>query len=1282
MISLTRALLLVAVGASVTGAAQDVEPVPPVTVAESSEYARTGTHADVVAFLDTLADQSDRVHRMALGTSQEGLELPLAVIAEPAITSPEQARKSKKTMVLLLGNIHAGEVAGKEALQMLARELALGEDPGVLDELIVAIAPIYNADGNEPMAPDNRPGQVGPDEMGRRANAQGLDLNRDYVKLRAPETRALVRFLTEWDPAVVVDTHTTNGSHHRYVLTYQGPKHPAGDAEVLEYVRDTMLPEVDAAFEDATGEHAFFYGNFSENHTKWTTYPAEPRYGVAYRGLRNRLSILTEAYAYASYERRVGATRAFCREILRYTAEHSQEIAELVRAADRRTVEAGRDPTGSSMIAVRNEPIAFPDAVTVLGYQEYDDEGNRTDPGEPRDYAVEFVNDFVATERVARPYAYLLDAGMKPIARVLQRHGIRVEVLREDLELDTEVYRLGRIERAGREFEGHTLVTDVAADAIPSTTRAEAGMYVVRTGQKLGTLAAYLLEPRASDGLVAWNFFDDHLQPDADFPAVRIPRRSPMVLRDARALPEDRTAPKRITYEVLYGGDRRPDLDGSVVGGLTWVDDLHYLQRKDGELRKVHAVTGRSEPAEVDAEAIAARLAALPTVDAAAAGKLARRFARPDPERAGVVFTHGGDLYFAGWDGSGARRLTSSPQADELAQLSPDGAFVAFVRDNDLWVVDVATATERQLTTGGRDDYRHGKASWVYFEEILRRNWRSFWWSPDSRHIAYTITDSAGVPEFTIIDDAVEPQRIETTRYPKPGDTNPHVEVAVVPAIGGAPTLVDLSDYDHGAYLVTQVTWSEHHGTLRLAIQDRAQTWLDLLEIKPGQRTARRLFRDRTDAWVEPLAAPAELADGSFLWQSERDGWRHLYHYDARGTLLGRVTEGDYEVRRLHHVDEEGGWVYFEGTVDTHIASNLYRARLDGSGQPVRLTPEAGSHRIAMSPNAKLFVDTWSSHDQPPRAALRSAAGTRIRMLDINPVFELEAYELAPLELHTIESSQGHPLEAAIIYPPEFDPAGSYPVWFRTYAGPHAPTIRDTWSGGRAFDQMLAAMGIVVLLGEPYSASGKGARSAWTAYKRLGEAELADIEDLIDWIAAKPWADAERIGMSGHSYGGFMTGYALTHSEKFSAGIAGAPVTSWRDYDSIYTERYMHTPQNNPEGYANTSVVDAAENLHGRLLLLHGTMDDNVHMQNSIKLVDALRKAEKQFDLFIYPGYRHGIFNKHYNRLVYEFIRDTMRPARPADAPPGGQPEPEESPGRQLESEQDEPVITGPGPGR
>ncbi len=1244
-----RFALIVAGAALAIPSLASETPPELLTAAERSGFRATMRHDEVRTLCQRLADQSDRVHLDELGRTSEDRPIPMLVIADPPVTTAAQATASEKPVVLLLGNIHAGEVCGKEALLMLARELTLAETPGVLDELVVVIVPNYNADGNERVDVDNRPGQVGPDlGMGQRHNAQDLDLNRDYVKMAAPETRALARFMRSWDPDLTVDTHTTNGSHHRYTLTYSGPKHPGGDNEIVQYVRDTMLPALDQAMLDQHGWETFFYGNFNNDHTEWRSYPDLPRYGANYRGMRNRLSILSEAYAYAPYEDRVRSTLDFCRATLEYAASETETISSLLDEADRRAA----DSTGTP-ITLASEMRAFDDPVTVLGY-ELHERGVRPVPTDTAvDYEVQHFMRFEPTETAERPLAYLIPPDRVAVIENLQRHGIELLELREDIELEIEVDRVDSLERAERVYEG-CRQTRLSATRLPATRRIEAGWLVLPMEQPLASLGAYLLEAESADGLVAWSFFDG-IQPDDEYPVLRLIDETPLTTTEARPLAEDRELDRPVTFDTLYGDGDAPRFAGSPVRGLRWLDDgEHYLQVKDGRLMRIEALTGRGTP-DTDEAALESCLAEIPTIDAASATRIARRTSfRTNPDRTTILLDHENDLYAVARDGSRWKRLTSTPEPEEVASFSPDGRFVAFVRDNDLWVVDVQTATERALTTGGTETLRNGKASWVYFEEVFGRNWQAYWWRPDSTGLAYLQTDSSPVRTFTITDDSRVEQRLETTRYPKPGQPNPIVRMATVSVAGGSPDWIDLSDYNEGDAIIKRVDWAPDSGSALVQIQNRQQTWLDMLRVSSSNPEPTHLFRETTGAWVRQ-SKPVFLEDASFLWQSERTGWRHIYHFEQSGSLRAQLTDGDWEARLIELLHEPSGVVFVSGTRDSHTASNLYRVPLDG-GEPVRVTMEAGSHGVSVSPNGELIVDTWSTSDQPSRVAIRDHEGTLLRTVDSNPVHSLEEFVAGRVERVQIETSDGFLMEASLTYPPHFDESERYPVWFMTYAGPHAPTVRDSWSRRWGWDQMLAQTGIVVFRCDPRSASGKGAVSAWNAYKRLGESEMADIAEAIEWLCEHPWADASRIGMSGHSYGGFMTAYAMTHSELFAAGIAGAPVTDWRDYDTIYTERYMMTPQDNPDGYRDTSVVESAADLHGRLLLIHGLLDDNVHAQNATRLIGALQKANKPFELMVYPTSRHGIWSTHYRSLMYDFITRTV-----VDVPSAAAPIPPES---------------------
>jgi dipeptidyl aminopeptidase/acylaminoacyl peptidase len=1216
-------------------------------VAEKSGYRATSHYQDVVDFCQGLAKLAPNVRLAELGTSFEGRKLPLLILADPPIATSEEARKSGKLVVYAQGNIHAGEVDGKEALLMLARELAIAKEKPLLKDLILVFAPIFNADGNERFSKTNRPGQVGPEEgMGVRQNAQGLDLNRDFVKLESPEVRALVRLLHQWDPAIVIDTHTTNGSYHRYTITYEGPRSSAGDSRLVAMVRDQLLPDVGRRLEKRGGYRSFFYGNFSPDHKRWETVPGTPRYGIHYVGLRNRIAILSESYSYAPYRDRILASRDFVRSILEFTAENRDRIRNLLSDVRETTRRADREPRTTDAIALREKAVPVAGPAKLLGFVEEERNGKRVATEKTREYEVQYEGGCEPTLSVTRPYAYLFPASLTLVVENLQRHGIEVDQLREDIELDVEAYRIDKISRAERPFQKHHLVK-VDATAHKESRRVPAGTILVRTAQALGTLAAYLLEPQAEDGLCTWNFFDTRLKEGQDFPVLRLANAVTLTTARIRPLPEDQTPKKPITFDQVYGAGNRPNLNGSPISVQDWLDDgEHFLQVKAGKLYQEEALTGRLRPF-FDPAKMAQGLAALPGIGKGTAQSLTRStMFRMNPQRTGALLDHEEDLYFARFDGTQAARLTKTPGRKELASFSPDGQFVAFIRDHNIYVVDLATQTERPLTTDGGGLVSNGKADWVYTEEIFDRHSRTYWWSPDSRQLAFLRFDDKPVRPFTVIDPVPVHQRLEATPYPNAGDPNPFVKLGIVSIAGGPVCWAHLGDYPETTSLLVRVGWTPDSENIFCYVQDRAQTWLDVCTVSRGDGKVKRLFRETTKAWVDDLGAPTFLKDGSFLLLSERTGWKHLYHFAKDGALENAVTAGPWEVRTLHSYDDRSGWIYFSGTRDSPIALNLYRIRLDGRHLE-RLTKSAGNHRVQVSPKGRLFIDSHSSYASPTQVHLFRSDGSLGRTLDTNPVSALEEYRLGKLELVQIHTADGFVLEGSLLKPADFDPGRRYPVWFMTYGGPHAPTVQDSWNPRRTQDEMLAQLGFLVFRCDPRSASGKGACSTWTAYRQLGVQELKDIESAIGWLTQYPFVDASRIGMSGHSYGGFLTAYALTHSKLFAAGIAGSPVTDWRNYDSIYTERYMNTPQKNPDGYHLTSVVEAARNLHGKLLLVHGMMDDNVHLQNSAQFLQALLRADKDFEVMFYPHARHGIASRNYQRLMVDFMRRTLAEPRP-----------------------------------
>lgn len=706
---------------------------------------------------------------------------------------------------------------------------------------------------------------------------------------------------------------------------------------------------------------------------------------------------------------------------------------------------------------------------------------------------------------------------------------------------------------------------------------------------------------------------------------------------------------KLLTIDDIYDPVRKVNFDGTVPK-ITWLKDgRHYLlsndvQREDvPRLQKVDATTGEASPF-LDSAKMQKAFAALKGISANDAKLLSNRSSyKMNAEETAVLINFSNDLFYYELGSDKALRVTENGDEEVGETFSPNGRMLAFVRKGDMYTFDLATQKERRLTTDGGAKILNGRLDWVYQEELYGRgNFEAYWWSPDSSSLAYLRIDENPVLEFTVVDHIPYNQKLEVTPYPKAGDPNPIVKLGVVNAAGGATQWIDTSKYQPTDLLIVRVTWTPDSRKVVYQAQNREQTFLDLNFAGSRDGKSVTALHETTKAWVEVMENPTWLKDGSFLWQSQRNGWRHIYHYEQSGKLLRQVTDGKWEVRSIDSVDENKDLIYFSGTEHSHIAAQAYRVKLEGSGL-TRLTVTEGAHKIAFSPASNLFIDSWSDVNTPTQTRLHDADGKLVRVIEENKVEALKQYKLGATELLQVKTRDGFPMEALMIKPPDFDPSKKYPVLEFTYSGPHNPQVKNSWGAATyMWHQLMAQKGYIIWICDNRTASGKGAESEWTVYRNFGELELRDLEDGLAWLKNQPYVDGERIGIWGWSYGGYMTSYALTHSQSFKLGIAGGTVADWRDYDTIYTERYMLTPQNNPEGYKKSSPVNAAKDLHGKLLLIHGTIDDNVHMQNTVQLVYELQKAGKQFQLMLYPKSRHALTDplllKHLRTTMMEFV--------------------------------------------
>ena len=719
-----------------------------------------------------------------------------------------------------------------------------------------------------------------------------------------------------------------------------------------------------------------------------------------------------------------------------------------------------------------------------------------------------------------------------------------------------------------------------------------------------------------------------------------------VVLAAASALAQ--TAKRPLAIEDIFDRTKRIPAAATAPKDFTWADDTHFFWRRDNKFVLVDATTGQ-ETALFDAKELEAQISKVEGVTS----DDAKRLARPssiviDWGRRGILLLAQGDLYIYSIGTRSLTRLTASAGDEQEATFSPDGKLVAFVRANNLFVIDIATGKERQLTTDGSATILNGLFDWVYQEEIFGRGiFKGYWWSPDSRSIAFIRLDDSKVPSFTVVDHIPEHQKIEETPYPLPGDPNPIATLHVADLASGSSSGIDPSS-DASNRLIVDVTWRPDSSAVVSQVQDRQQTVLDLNETPRAGGSTRRLLRETTKAWVDNHGSPFFLRDGSFLWLSERTGWLHIYRVGAGGQQR-QLTSGEWEVKKIFGIDEKTGYAYYSSAERDPIGTDVYRMKLDGSGRQ-RLTGRGGTHDATFNDSVTRFVDNWSDATTPNQISVANAAGKVVKVIfDMNEGHELDNFDLVKPELVHVPTRDGFIMEAIIFRPKDFDPAKKYPVYEHTYSGPHAPQVRNAWGGTTyLWHQMLAQKGVVVWVCDNRSASGKGAISAWPVYKNLGALELRDLEDGVDWLASQPGIDRTRFLLSGWSYGGFMTTYALTHSTKWSAGIAGGSVTDWHEYDSVYTERLMLKPEANKEGYDRSSPVKAAANLQAKLLLLHGVIDDNVHVQNTIQFSYALQKAGKPFEMMLYPKSRHGFLDedlvKHMRYVMLDFVTRNLKP--------------------------------------
>jgi dipeptidyl-peptidase-4 len=581
--------------------------------------------------------------------------------------------------------------------------------------------------------------------------------------------------------------------------------------------------------------------------------------------------------------------------------------------------------------------------------------------------------------------------------------------------------------------------------------------------------------------------------------------------------------------------------------------------------------------------------------------------------------------------------------------FSPDFTKYAYSKEFDIWIYDLAAKKDEALTTGGSEELMNGKTDWVYPEELSQRE--AFWWSPDGRKIAYLQFDERAVFNYPIIHELTPDHKpafeasLELERYPKAGEPNPTVRLFVIDLVGKKP--VEVRTESGPDVYITRVAWRRDGSELFFQRLNRQQNRLELKAADSATGEVRTILTEEEPCFVNLQDDFRELADSAhFLWSSERTGWRHLYLYDFSGKLVGPLTGGEWEVEGITLVDEKNRWVYFTIADNFGLDTHFGRVRFDGS-KLTRLTTEPGTHRVSIDPAGRYYLDSFSSLTQPPVTNLCQADGKlihRTASTNIDKVKELGLQEPELVKLRAADDKTG--VYGILFRPADFSPEKKYPLYVQVYGGPaHRNSNSYQTAGPKA---QLAQLGYLVWELDGRGTTRRGKKLLTETYLKFGQVDVDDQAAGVKQLRQRPYVDASRVGMTGGSYGGYMTCMSLLrYPDVYSVGVAASSVTDWRSYDSIYTERYMRLPAQNKDGYEKGSAMAYAKNLKGKLLLVHGTIDNNVHIGNSIQLIDALQKEGRDFDVMVYPENRHGIrgFNaEHLGRLRLDYFLRNLKP--------------------------------------
>nr|WP_294774007.1 S9 family peptidase [uncultured Flavobacterium sp.] len=594
------------------------------------------------------------------------------------------------------------------------------------------------------------------------------------------------------------------------------------------------------------------------------------------------------------------------------------------------------------------------------------------------------------------------------------------------------------------------------------------------------------------------------------------------------------------------------------------------------------------------------------------------------------------------------QKLTKVLEQVQEPTFSPDGTKIGFAKANNLFIYDIASAKVTQVTTDGKkNSVINGITDWVYEEEFAFV--RAYDWSADSKKLAYIRFDESEVPEFSmnVFKKNLYPT-VETFKYPKAGEKNALVSLHVYDVTSATAKAINLGNYND--FYIARMEWTNEANVLSAQVLNRHQDNLDLLFIDGTTGNAKVVLNEKDKAYVDVTDNLTFLKDNSFIWTSEKDGYNHIYLYDKNGKLKNQITKGNWEVTAYYGFDEKTKTVFYQSVENASIVRDVYRIGLDGKNK-VKLSQQAGTNAATFSPNFQYFINSYSSVSQPTIYSLNSAKdGKQIQSIIDNKALaeKIKKYDLPTKEFFELTTEKGHKLNAWMIKPKDFDATKKYPVFMFQYSGPGSQEVANNWlDTNDMWFMMLAQNGYIVACVDGRGTGFKGAAFKKCTQKELGKYEVEDQIDAAKVIGNYAYVDKTRIGIFGWSYGGFMSSNCLFKgADVFKMAIAVAPVTNWRFYDSIYTERYMHTPQENASGYDDNSPINHVSKLKGKFLLIHGTADDNVHVQNTMQMVEALVQANKQFDWAIYPDKNHGIYGgktrvQLFNKMT-NFIKENL----------------------------------------